>query len=158
MAVDVQSEIEIARPRVEVAAFASDPDNALAWYENIASVEWRTPRPVAVGARFAFVAQFLGRRLSYTYEVRELVPDERLVMSTDEGPFLMEMTYAWSDTADGGNRMTLRNQGPPPHQAASRDGLEPRVRAVQVIGAPGFERIRGASVRHFRCYSWSEVL
>lgn len=113
MPVDVLTEIEIARPRADVAAFAADPSNAPRWYENIRSVEWRTEPPVAVGSRMAFVAQFLGRRLEYTYEVRELVPGERLVMSTDEGPFPMETTYTWADAADGGTRMTLRNRGEP---------------------------------------------
>jgi Polyketide cyclase / dehydrase and lipid transport len=88
--VDVETEVEIARPRAEVAAFAADPDNATAWYENIDQVEWRSPRPLAVGTRLAFVARFLGRRLAYTYEVKEYVPGERFVMSTAEGPFPME--------------------------------------------------------------------
>ena len=79
----------------------------------IRSVEWKTPPPVAVGTRVAFVAQFLGRRLAYTYEVREHVPGVRLVMSTKEGPFPMETTYTWEDTATGGTRMTLRNRGEP---------------------------------------------
>ena len=109
------TEIEIARPRAEVAAFASDPDNVTAWYANIASVEWETPRPVSVGARIAFVASFLGRRLAYTYEVVSLEPGTRFVMRTSEGPFPMETTYTWEDAPGGGGatRMTLRNRGEP---------------------------------------------
>jgi uncharacterized membrane protein len=113
VAVDVRTEIEIARPRAEVAAYAADPDKATSWYENIKSIEWRTEPPLAVGSRIEFVATFLGRRLAYTYEVVEHVPDERFVMRTAEGPFPMETTYAWEDAPSGGTRMTLRNAGEP---------------------------------------------
>lgn len=112
MPVDVTTWTDIARPRAEVAAFAADPGNAPRWYENIESVRWETEPPAAVGSRMAFVARFLGRRLAYTYQVRELIPGERLVMSTAEGPVPMETTYTWADT-DGGTRMTLRNRGEP---------------------------------------------
>ena len=113
MAVDVSTKIEIARPRAEVAAYAADPDNATSWYENIESVEWRSPKPLEVGSRIAFTAAFLGRRSAYTYEVREHVPGERFVMSTSEGPFPMETTYVWQDADEGVTRMTLRNRGEP---------------------------------------------
>jgi uncharacterized membrane protein len=113
MPVDIQTEIEIDRPRGEVAEYASNPDNATTWYENIKAIEWKSPKPLAVGSRIAFVAQFLGRRLAYTYEVKEMSPGERFVMRTAEGPFPMETTYSFQDTANGGTKMTLRNQGEP---------------------------------------------
>ena len=113
MSVDVRTEVEIDRPREEVAAYAADPENATAWYENIKSVDWKTEKPLVVGSRIAFVATFLGRRLAYTYEVTALVPGERLVMSTADGPFAMETTYTWEEAARGGTKMTLRNRGEP---------------------------------------------
>jgi hypothetical protein len=96
MAVDVISDVIIDRPPAEVAAYAGDPDNAPEWYVNIASVEWNTARPLAVGSQVAFVA-----------------PGERLVMRSAEGPFPMETTYRWEAAGAGGTRMTLRNRGEP---------------------------------------------
>ncbi len=111
--VDVSTETVIASPPEEVAGYASDPDNAPEWYVNIKSVEWRTPRPAVVGSQIAFVAHFLGRRIEYTYEVVELVPQERFVMRTAEGPFPMETSYAWKAIGEASTRMSLRNRGRP---------------------------------------------
>lgn len=113
MGVDVEVETTILQPPGAVAAFAGDPTNATEWYANIKSVGWHTPPPVAVGSRMDFVAQFLGRRLAYTYEVVELVPERRLVMRTADGPFPMETTYTWEPARQGATRMTLRNRGNP---------------------------------------------
>ena len=118
MAVDVATQITIARSPEVVAAFAGDPSNAPLWYVNIDSVEWQTPPPLAVGSRLAFTARFLGRNLSYTYEVVDHVPGRRLVMRTAQGPFPMQTTYTWEPVGDEATTMTLRNQGEPSGFAA----------------------------------------
>lgn len=111
--VDVSVDIVVRRPRSVVAAYAADPDNATAWYVNIKGVEWKSARPLALGSQFAFTAAFLGRTLTYTYEVVDFVPDRRFVMRTAEGPFPMETTYEWDDVGPDSTRMTLRNRGEP---------------------------------------------
>jgi hypothetical protein len=110
--VDVVTGIDIDRPVSVVAAYATGPDNAPVWYDNIESVEWRTEPPLRVGSVFAFVARFLGRRLAYDYEVVEHDPGSRFVMRTRQGPFPMETTYTWEPRGDG-THMALRNRGDP---------------------------------------------
>ena len=113
MSVDVTSEIDIDRPVAVVATYAADPTNAPHWYTNIDLVQWRTDPPLRVGSRVAFVARFLGRRLAYSYDMVELLPGERLVMRTAQGPFPMETTYTWEPIGTDGTRMRLRNRGNP---------------------------------------------
>ena len=137
--IDVTAEIVIARPRAEVAAYATDPDNATKWYEQIERVEWETDPPLALGSRVSFVARFLGRRLAYTYEIVELVPLELLRMQTDRGPFAMETTYRWADTATG-TRMTLRNRGGPSGLARLFDPVA--ARAVRRSTRKDLDRLR----------------
>ncbi|KXO94787.1 ATPase [Tsukamurella pulmonis] len=112
MDVDVVVERVIPVARERVAQFAGDPSNAPRWYGNIRSVAWRTEPPVRIGSRMDFEARFLGRPLSYTYEVTELVTGERMVMRTADGPFPMETTYTWEPVPDG-TLMRLRNRGTP---------------------------------------------
>jgi uncharacterized membrane protein len=149
MAVDVLTETVIGRPVAEVAAYAADPSRAPSWYENIQTVELLTEPPLRVGSRMRFVARFLGRTLAYTYEVRELVPGERLVMRTAEGPFPMETTYTWAAVHPDATHMTLRNRGEPAgfskvvaplmaramRRANTKDLA--RLRSILEAGAPG---------------------
>jgi hypothetical protein len=111
--VDVEVHTTIDRPRREVAAYCCDPGNVTAWNANIHAVVWEPERSIGAGALLQFTSGFLGRRFEYTYEVAELIPEQRLVMRSDRGSFLMETTYLWEDDEQGGTWMTLRSRGEP---------------------------------------------
>ena len=141
MPVDVLTETVIDRQVEDVAAYVGDPTNAPEWYVNIKSVDWETPPPVAIGSRMAFVAHFLGRRLAYTYEVTELVPGEKLVMRTAQGPFPMETTYTWANAGEGRTRMTLRNRGEP--SGFSKVGAPFMAAAMRRANTKDLARLKG---------------
>lgn len=113
MGLDVQSEIVIDCAVDLVAAFAADPSNAPKWYVNIKKVQWETAPPLAQGSVVSFIAHFMGKRIAYTYKMIEVIPGERLIMRTEQGPFPMETTYTWLAIDPGSTRMTLRNHGQP---------------------------------------------
>ena len=113
MAVDVKTTILIDRSPEEVSSFAMDPENAPLWYVNIQAARWRSEKPIRAGSLFDFEATFLGKKLSYTYEVTEYVPGERMVMRTAQGPFPMETEYLFEKTGSGTTRMYLSNRGEP---------------------------------------------
>jgi uncharacterized protein YndB with AHSA1/START domain len=139
--VDIVTRGVIQRPRGEVAAFVTDPDNAPRWYRNIKSVEWKSPKPLRVGSLIEFVAHFLGRKLRYTYEITEHAPGRRLVMRTAQGPFPMETTYEWEDERPGATRMTLRNRGRP--AGFSRLVASVMAMAIRRANAKDMARLKG---------------
>jgi uncharacterized membrane protein len=111
--VDISTEILINSPVKKVFEFAADPDNATKWYVNIKSISWKTPKRLQVGSQVEFNAAFLGKKLVYTYEITEFIPNEKFVMRTADGPFPMETTYSWKIVSENETRMTLRNRGNP---------------------------------------------
>jgi hypothetical protein len=70
-------------------------------------------KALKVGAKVAFEARFMGRTMAYTYEIKDYVPGQSLVMSTAAGPFPMETSYRFSETPSGTTIVELRNRGRP---------------------------------------------
>lgn len=145
MVVVVETRIIIDRPPTEVAEYSANPDNAPIWYVNIKSINWRTPKPLAVGSQVDFVARFLGRRLAYTYEVVAMDLPHRLSMRTAQGPFPMQTDYEWRP-ASGGTEMVLRNSGQP--RGFSRIAaplMEPAMRKANMADLKNLKRILEAA-------------
>ncbi|MEL6676754.1 MAG: SRPBCC family protein [Bacteroidota bacterium] len=111
--VEVKTEIHIERAISDVWAYVAEPDHTAAWYVNIKSVEVLSPRPLGIGSQVAFSADFLGKRLTYTYVIKELKEGKKLVMEANEGPFPMETTYLLESIGETTTRMRLINQGTP---------------------------------------------
>ncbi len=109
----VKTAIIINRPRLAVAGFAADPQNASAWYTNIRSVDLLTTPPLRKGSRMAFMVKFMGEELAYTYTVSEYVPGKVMVMEAADGFFPIQTTYLWDSITEEGTKMTLINQGFP---------------------------------------------
>ena len=116
--VDVKTEIIINRPQKIVSEYAMNPHNAPKWYVNIKSAAYlpgesgENKDQLSVGSKVAFVAHFMGKKLSYTYEVLEM-SDNKFVMKTAQGPFPMETIYEWESISPGATRMRLINRGNP---------------------------------------------
>jgi uncharacterized protein YndB with AHSA1/START domain len=110
MAIDVTAEREIARPREEVAGFATDPANDTKWIGGISEAEMLTDPPAAIGTRVRRVASFLGRRIEYVMEVERLAPGRRIVMRSIKSPFPMRVTYEFED-APAGTLARIRVEG-----------------------------------------------
>jgi uncharacterized membrane protein len=113
MMVDIYTAITIKCPVQKVSEYTANPDHAPHWYVNIDSAEWLTEKSFSNHSQIEFKARFLGRDLSYVYEIVEFVPNKRLAMKTANGPFPMETTYLWEALDEKTTRMTLRNKGNP---------------------------------------------
>jgi uncharacterized membrane protein len=111
MALDVEAEVLIDRPRGEVAALATDPANDTRWIGGVDRVRRLDEGPIGVGSRVERSARFLGRRLDYVNDVVELEPGSRLRMRSVSGPVPMDITYAFADAGPWRTRASIRVRG-----------------------------------------------
>ena len=110
MATDVRVELEIPRPRSEVAAYMFDPSNDARWTTGVIAVNPLTPGRLRVGSRVERTVKFLGKRFSYTYEVVD-ARDDVLVEMTVTEPFPMHVRYELADAGAASTRAAIHARG-----------------------------------------------
>ena len=69
MSVDVSTEVVIARPRPEVAAFMFNPSNDALWTTGVVDCRPLTEGALRTGSRVERVSKMLGRQFGYLVEV-----------------------------------------------------------------------------------------
>lgn len=111
MAIDISTEVVIARPRPEVAAFMFDPKNDAIWTTGVIESHPHADGPLARGAKVERKVKFLGRRFSYLYEVADAAPDAFVELLVDQ-PFPMKVRYELEDDPRG-TIARIRAQGEP---------------------------------------------
>ena len=111
MSTDVTAEIRIARPRAEVAGYATDWRHDPTWIRALRDVRLVSGEPFGVGSRVARIAGFLGRKMEYVNEVVEWDGDRRFAMRSVKAPFPMTVVYEFEDADGDGTLMRIRAGG-----------------------------------------------
>jgi uncharacterized membrane protein len=110
MSIDVVAEVNVRRPREQVAAYMSDPANDPEWIGGLREARVLGDGPFGEGSRVARVASFMGRRVEYVNEVTTLEPGRILEMRSVKAPFPMHITYTFEDR-DGDTAVRNRVRG-----------------------------------------------
>jgi uncharacterized membrane protein len=97
MSIDVTAEVQVRRPRDEVAAYMSDPANDPDWIGGLREARLLGEGPLGEGSRVARVASFMGRRVEYVNEITRLEPGRVLEMRSVKAPFPMHITYTFEE-------------------------------------------------------------
>ncbi len=82
----IEQTVRIAKPLSEVFAYLQDQRNAIDWREGVISNERVSPGSALKGAIFREVAQTPMGQQTATYEVIEVVPNERIEFVVMAGP------------------------------------------------------------------------
>jgi carbon monoxide dehydrogenase subunit G len=112
VALDVEQQLIIDRPRRAVASFAMEPENDTRWIGGISQARRLTRPPTGIGTRVERVASFLGRRIDYLMEVVDHEPEHRIVMQSIKSPFPMRVTYSFEGDGSA-TTARVRVQGEP---------------------------------------------
>ena len=107
----VDESIIINRPRSEVFAFGTDPENVPLYSSNMIEYEQVTEGPVGKGTRNRGSAKLAGKRIDFILEVVEFDEGGHMASRSIESPFPFELDVTYED-ADDGTRILWHQESP----------------------------------------------
>jgi uncharacterized membrane protein len=99
----IDQSVVIARPAAEVFEFLVRAENLPRWDSSMLECVQVGSGPVTVGTRYRGASKILGRRIEWTTEVIDFVPDVRSESRTIEGTLKFTVSYELSETPEGTN-------------------------------------------------------
>lgn len=105
-------EVQIARPVDEVFAFVGDVRNRPGWDDSVESEELTSPEPIGVGSTVRTRLRSMGREYTYTWEIVEHEPPNRMRVESTSGPFPTTVVFQF-DGRDGETHVRASVTGRP---------------------------------------------
>jgi uncharacterized membrane protein len=90
--IEVSASVEIARPAGAVFDYLADMANNPRWQRGMRSCRWTSEPPLQLGSTYDQEASFLGKSITSSFEVIELVPGRRIRIRTTGGSMPMDVT------------------------------------------------------------------
>ena len=110
--ITVEHSAVIDRPVEEVFEFTTNVENSPQWQTWAQEAKVTSEGPLGVGARYTYVARFLGRRIESSGEVTAYEPNKRYAWRVTSGPVPAEADSTL-ETVEGGTKITIKGQGEP---------------------------------------------
>lgn len=100
MITEEQSSI-INRPIEEVFAYVADLRHSPEWQSGLLEVRKTTDGPQGIGAQFAFVRKFMGRKMEASVEYVRYEPNRIVTFRSISGPMPIESSYLFEAAPEG---------------------------------------------------------
>ena len=113
MSIEVRSDIEVGCDPAAAFAVLADMARNPEWQKGMRSCEWTSAPPLRVGSTYDQEASFLGRTIRSSFEVTELVADERIRIMSTESTFPIDVTRTVEPVGGDRVRIGARVRGEP---------------------------------------------
>jgi uncharacterized membrane protein len=97
----VENTIVVDRPLEEVFTSIADYESHTNWQNGLRDAKFTSQGLTGVGTTFAFVNEFLGRRLEGEGEITEYEPDAKFAWRSKMGPLLVDGSWTFEPVAHG---------------------------------------------------------